>query len=126
MGGTSLNTAKRVRLRHKRASRAISTRSKLNLELFVGSCTSLPSLDRVIEPEKSLPIDDLETYVTSKEKRVPIFGYPIISFNLNSYNMDKEKFLWGLVAKKIISKDTKRCLVKDFMDGYKANQIREK
>lgn len=62
----------------------------------------------MLEPERELPIGNLEDYITSIDKRIPIFGYPILSFHLNPNKVDKVSFLWNLIAKKIIAKDTKR------------------
>ncbi|CAI2371747.1 unnamed protein product [Moneuplotes crassus] len=96
-------------------------RNQLNLT----SASSVPSLEEVIIPERKLRIDNLEKYITSKEKRIPVFGYPIISFHLNSQKEDKIKFLWSLIAKKIISLDTKKCLIKRFLDANKAYRDKE-
>ncbi|CAI2370267.1 unnamed protein product [Moneuplotes crassus] len=110
-------------IRTKKESKLFTSRN--NLKQDFSAASSVPSLEEVIIPERNLPIDKLENYVSSKEKRVPIFGYPIISFHLNSKKEDKIKFLWSLIAKKIISLDTKKCLIKHFLDGNKAYQAKE-
>lgn len=92
----------------------------------IDNFSTLPAIDEMIIPEKDLKIDNLLNYIVSVEKRVPIFGYPIVSFHLNSHKLDRIKFLWGIVAKKIISRDTDRWLIKDLIDGYKAGAAREK
>ena len=106
-----------------------------NPVIDLDSFSSLPSLDEMLIPEKKLEVEELESYVTSKDKRVPIFGYPIVSFHLKKDHESKIDFLWSLITRKIISRDTDRCLIKgnpsnplsiDFLDGHRAYSHRDK
>ena len=71
--------------------------------------------------EQDCSIDNLESFITCREKRVPLFGYPLISFNQNIEGYDRITYLWNHISKPILSINTKRCIMKDLIDSYDCN-----
>ena len=71
--------------------------------------------------EQDCSIDNLGSFITCREKRVPLFGYPLISFNQNIEGYDRITYLWNHISKPILSINTKRCIMKDLIDSYDCN-----
>ena len=47
-----------------------------------------------------------------------MFGYPVINYNKNIEGYDRITYLWNQIAKPILSKYTKRWILKDLIDSY--------
>ena len=78
--------------------------------------------DHSLIKEIDCTISNLETFIVCKEKRIPLFGYPHISYIRNTDGLTKPKFLWNQVAKPILSRNTKRCIFKDLIEDNKCRK----
>lgn len=65
---------------------------------------------------------ELESFIVTTEKKIPLFGYPLISYNQNFEGYDRITYLWDQITKLTISRSSKSNIMKDLIDSYKGTE----